>query len=234
MITVCMPTYNGEKYIYGQISSILEQLAPSDELIISDNGSTDATLLIIDGFRDSRISVAHDNEDPDLLRNIENALSHAHGEYIFLADQDDVWLPGRLAIMTSVLHDFDLVVSDAIVTDQNLSVVNQSLFHLLDSGPGMMKNLVKNTFVGCCMAFRKDVLAAALPFPKDTPMHDWWIGMIGEMKYSTCFLRQPLLYYRRHDASLSCTVLGSKYAIGKKLRWRYIMAKNLIQRQLQI
>lgn len=232
MISVCMVTYNGEKYIHAQIDSILKQLNCDDNLIISDDGSGDGTLDIIKSFCDSRISMIGNPGPHGVLLNIENALRFAQGDYIFLADQDDIWLPGRIEQMTSALDDFDLVVSDAMVTDQDLSVVNQSLFHLLDSGPGVIKNLVKNTFVGCCMAFRRTVLETALPFPQDTPMHDWWIGMIGELNFSTCFLRQPLLYYRRHDANLSCTVLGSKYAMKQKFMWRYVMGKNLIRRQL--
>jgi len=233
MISVCMAAYNGEKYIHCQIASILKQLASDDELIISDDGSSDGTLGIIEGFCDSRILSICNVGAPGLLFNIESALRLAQGDYVFLADQDDVWLPGRIAEMTLALQEFDVVVSDAIVTDQHLTVAHPSLFQLLGSGSGIIKNLIKNTYVGCCMAFRKTVLEAALPFPQDTPMHDWWIGMIGELNFSTCFLRRPLLYYRRHDANLSCTVFGSKYAMKQKFVWRYVMGKNLIRRQLE-
>ena len=233
MISVCMATYNGEKYIHGQIASILKQFASDDELIISDDGSTDGTLGVIEGICDSRVSIICNAGSPGILCNIESALRLAKGDYVFLADQDDVWLPGRIAEMTLALHEFDVVVSDAIVTDQHLTVAHPSLFQLLGSGSGIIKNLIKNTYVGCCMAFRRSVLEAALPFPQDTPMHDWWIGMIGELNFSTCFLRRPLLYYRRHDANLSCTASGSKYAMKQKFLWRYVMGKNLIRRQLE-
>ncbi len=234
MISVCMATYNGEKYIADQIDSILNQLGCDDELIISDDGSTDRTLDVIKKFHDCRISITSNSNARGLLCNIENALRLAQGDYVFLADQDDLWIPGRVVKMTSVLLEYDVVVSDAIVVDRYLSEIHGSLFQLLGSGPGLIKNLIKNTYVGCCMAFRKAVLEAVLPFPPDTPMHDWWIGMMGELKFSTYFLSQLLLYYRRHDACFSCTVLGSEYVMRQKLLWRYVMGKNMIRRQLDL
>lgn len=232
MISVCMAAYNGEKYIGDQVDSILKQLSWNDELIISDDGSTDRTLEIVKQFKDSRILLICNTKCRSILYNFENALRVANGEYVFLADQDDLWISGRIQIMVSALLYYDVVVSDAVVTDHDLAMIHPSLFQLLESGPGIIKNLLNNTYVGCCMAFKKAVLEASLPFPHDSPMHDWWIGMIGELSFSTYFLPQPLLYYRRHDTCSSYTVFDSKYSIKKKLLWRYIMMENLIRRQL--
>ena len=90
--SVCMATYNGEKYIAAQIISILAQIGPDDELIISDDGSTDKTVEIIKTFRDPRIKLYQDHVFRDPIKNFQHALTKSSGRYIFLADQDDVWM----------------------------------------------------------------------------------------------------------------------------------------------
>ncbi|MEO5643505.1 MAG: glycosyltransferase, partial [Bacteroidia bacterium] len=95
-ISVCLATYNGEKYIGEQLQSILIQLSQHDEVIISDDSSSDRTIDIVQAFGDSRIIILHGQTFRSPIRNFENALSHAGGQYIFLADQDDVWLPEKV------------------------------------------------------------------------------------------------------------------------------------------
>lgn len=95
MISVCMATYNGEEYIKEQLESILCQLGEMDEIIISDDGSTDNTLNIIESYNDSRIKIHINTGKHGFVYNFENALQKAKGEYIFLSDQDDIWLPEK-------------------------------------------------------------------------------------------------------------------------------------------
>ena len=104
MISVCMATYNGEKYIRQQICSIISQIGEGDEVIISDDGSTDSTLDTIRSMADSRIRIVKGPCRRSPTLNFENALSHAQGDYIFLADQDDVWLPGKVSACVQWLN----------------------------------------------------------------------------------------------------------------------------------
>ena len=97
-ISVCIATYNGEKYITDQLKSILSQLGGQDEIIISDNLSTDNTLNMIRLLNDDRIKVYH-NDARNVIRNFENAIIHATGGIIFLSDQDDLWKPGKVKKM---------------------------------------------------------------------------------------------------------------------------------------
>ncbi|MDE5758415.1 MAG: glycosyltransferase, partial [Allobaculum sp.] len=92
MISVCIATYNGERYIETQIRSILDQLNEDDEIIISDDSSTDRTLDIIRSLNDSRIKLFAGNKFHSRTFNFENALKQATGDFIFLSDQDDIWL----------------------------------------------------------------------------------------------------------------------------------------------
>lgn len=230
MISVCMTTWNGERYVQTQIESILNQLGEQDELIISDDGSTDQTLELIARFNDGRIVLLSNTGASGVVRNNENALRHARGEYIFLADQDDVWLPGKMARMKNALEFCDVVVSDCHVVDAFLEVTNPSLFHLLRSRPGLFRNLYRNSYIGCCMAMRRKVLERSLPFPEDTPMHDWWIGLIAEAAFKTEFIAEPLVLYRRHNSNASLTGGNSSFSVFRKLVWRLVLVKNLVLR----
>src|ERR1700712_935438 len=96
MTSVCLACYNGEKHIKEQIESILIQLDPSDELIISDDSSIDDTILIVKSIRDKRIKL-YINEKPSgrPTENFQNALRKAKGTFVFLSDQDDIWIAAK-------------------------------------------------------------------------------------------------------------------------------------------
>ena len=112
MISVCIATHNGGRFLKEQLTSILCQIGENDEVIISDDGSTDDTLKIINGFNDKRIIVVNQKSPKGLpaheyaTLNFENALKHAMGDYIFLADQDDVWVHNKVAVMMKYLENF--------------------------------------------------------------------------------------------------------------------------------
>ena len=166
MISVCMATYNGEKYIKEQLSSILSQLSEKDEIIVSDDSSTDKTVEIIESFQDKRIKILKNNKFRQPNLNFENALKYSKGDIIFLSDQDDVWIENKVEIILNQLKKYDLIVSDAFITNEKLNITNDSLFSEVNSNRGILKNIIKNTYYGCCMAFKRKVLKKALPFTK--------------------------------------------------------------------
>lgn len=227
-ISVALATYNGEKYISEQLNSILPQLGPEDEIIISDDGSSDRTLEIVAGFCSAQIKVLK-NPGKGVISNVENAIKHTSGDIIFLCDQDDVWLPDKVSVTKKYLLESDvkLVVSDAIVVDENLKVLEDSFFKLMNSGSGFIKNFIKNTYHGCCMAFLKELKEVILPFPKNIPMHDSWIGLMAELYGKVLFIPEKLIYYRRHQNN--ATVL-KRESLRKSLIWRKNLAVALIRR----
>lgn len=108
MISVCMASYNGAIFIKQQAVSILNQLGLEDELIISDDGSKDNTLEILASLNDSRIKIYHHSAPHGVVSNFENAIKHASGDYIFLSDQDDIWLSNKKEKCLSCLQEYDL------------------------------------------------------------------------------------------------------------------------------
>lgn len=223
-----MAAFNGERWIGAQIASVLAS-PQVDELIVSDDGSTDATRELVQGVGDARIRLV-DGPRAGLIRNFEHALQQARGDVIFLCDQDDIWLPGKVERVATALEGCGLVVTDCRVVDDSLAELHPSFFRFNRSRPGVLRNLIKNGYLGCCMAMRRGVLEAALPFPAGIAMHDWWIGLVAESMGPTCFLDEPLSLYRRHGGNASPTSTRSKVPAGTRLRWRVDMLRYLIAR----
>lgn len=209
MISVCMATYNGERFVRRQLESILPQLASVDEVIVSDDGSTDQTVSIIESLQDKRIRILHNSGRRGPVGNFENALRQAKGAIIFLSDQDDVWFPDKVARIRPLLDQYDLVLTDCEVTDDQNKTLMPSFFAHRGSRPGLLRNLYKNSYVGCCMAFRQSLLKKALPFPAQIYMHDWWLGLVAEAKGQVYFLPEPTIRYVRHGGNASPTGEGS-------------------------
>ena len=206
MISVLVVTYNGETYIREQIDSILKNIGLGDELVVSDDGSLDTTREILKSYQeqDARIRVM-EGPGEGVIANVEAGLRACRGDYIFLADQDD-----------------DARVTDAACKE----TLMQSFFVYRHSGRGAIKNIIKNTYMGCCMAFRKEVLDAVLPIPKDVTMHDQWIGVKCDLKYHrTVFLKEPLILYRRHEKNVSDF---SHNSVGVMIKNRLIFLKRIL------
>lgn len=238
MISVCMPTYNGERFIKEQISSILQQIGPEDELIISDDESTDDTLTIVKQFDDKRVRIVTHSAKLSYFKfnltskNIENALQYATGEYIFLADQDDIWIDGKVEEILKELRYFDLVIHDCEVVDENGKVLHQSYFDIIGAKQGIVKNLIKNSYLGCCMAFRRSLIKKIMPLPHAEVPHDIWIGLLAEYYGKVRFHKTPLLKYRRHSANLSFSAEKSNNSFAYRLRYRKILVQQFIKRIL--
>lgn len=231
-VSVCMATYNGEKYIAEQLASILPQLGEFDEIVISDNFSTDGTVNAVMGFGDSRIKINQFYER-NIVLNFENAIKLAKGNLIFLADQDDIWLPNKLKIMCNYLQNSDLVLSDCNIVDQSLNLIFPSFLKHRNVKSGLLNNIFRNGYLGCCMGFRRSLLDFALPFPRSLPMHDWWLGLVAEIYGKVTVVEIPLLLYRRHGANASQTTQSSRTSFAKRLIWRLHLIRSLIFRAAQ-
>lgn len=229
-ISVCMATYNGERYVAQQIASILEQLGPDDELVISDDGSTDRTCDIIRGIGDERILLLRNELAHGVNGNFENALRHSHGKYLFLSDQDDVWLPGKVEHCIEGLRKNVCVVHDAYITDGDLNVVIESSFKRFNGKKGFFRNWVRNGYLGCAMAFRRELLDTALPIPADLPVwHDIWFGSIAQLKYNIDFIPFKGIKFRRHSYNTSISSEGT-FPLLKMISYRMGLLKFLFYR----
>lgn len=233
-ISVCIPTYNGEKYIHQQLDSILSQLEMNDEVIISDDSSTDNTVEIIKSYNDKRIKLLENCTFQSPIFNLENALKMASRNWIFLSDQDDVWLPGRVERMKEELKDHDTVVCNSFMVDQNEKIIHNSYFEWKGCGDGFLRNLKKNTYLGCSLAFNRKILEFVLPFPKKIAMHDIWIGMVSEMIGKTCFIPEQLFLYRRHEDNYTAAIHKADDQLSDFTVWYKIWYRVVILWYLEV
>jgi glycosyltransferase involved in cell wall biosynthesis len=230
LISVCLPSYNGEKFIEEQIESILHSPLVS-ELLVSDDGSSDATLKILKEIssKDCRLKILN-GPQKGLHKNVEFLLKLAKGDYIFLSDQDDIWMKNKIPVMLEALKKNDLVVSDCIVIDKDKKVLFPSYFSLRPPKSGLFGNLIKNSYLGCCIAFKKSIATKAIPFPPKAASHDWWIGLIAETFGSVSYIHTPLIKYRRHINNLSSTTGPSTNSLMSKIFFRIYILSALVVR----
>ena len=231
MISVCIATYNGERYIKEQIVSILSQIKKSDEIIISDDGSTDNTLKVIQSIGAPNIKLYHNVKEHGYTPNFENALKLAKGDYVFLANQDDIWAPEKVSVMMSYLQRYDMVISDADIINAEGQKISDSYFKERGSKAGFWNNLVRFSFLGCSMAFRKEILKRALPFPPNHTLctHDNWLGIVAMSYYRTIVINDKLFHYRRHTTNTSAGGLLPTTTFFFKLRYRLYLILWLIR-----
>lgn len=214
MISVCIATFNGEKFIEKQLQSILHQLDAGDEVIISDSGSTDDTVKVIQAINDSRVKlyIYSNEENPiqksafekmDKIRNnFQNALLRARGDVIFLADQDDFWHENKVKRVIELLQDADCVVHDCTVV-QGGEILMPSFLDYFKPGRTKWSMFYKSPFMGCCMAFKISVLNRSLPFPEMHIEHDTWIGMCAYKTGKVKIADEVLMDYFRHGNNAS-------------------------------
>lgn len=233
-VSVAMATYNGERWLPLQLRSILDELEPADELVVVDDASTDRTRALLAEIADPRVRVLHNARNLGVRATFERALGATAGDIVFLADQDDVWLPGkRQALVDAIAADARnvLAIGDAEIVDGDGARVAESFMRGRGGFRGsLFATLVKNRYLGCALAFRRELLARVLPIPEDVPMHDMWIGALAACTGRVVYVDRVLMAYRRHGDNASPS---RRADVGTMLRWRWCLLKNVVLRLLR-
>jgi glycosyltransferase involved in cell wall biosynthesis len=237
IIQILMATYNGERYLREQLDSILNQIYEDWQILVHDDGSSDETMAILKVYHEKypqKIILIEDGcKMGGAKNNFVHLMTFVKAPYIVLCDQDDIWLPHKLETMVTLFAEYDLVLSDAIVINEQKQILLNSFMRHNRSKKGLLNNLIHNSYIGCCMGFNKKIYDLAMPIPLDVPMHDWWIGMIVESFGSCVFIDEPLIMYRRHAFNASKTTEESEFSLGTKINFRIILVKYLIQKWIK-
>lgn len=216
MISIAMTTYNGAQFVQAQLRSILEQTRQPDEIIICDDGSTDDTVNIIRHVMETsgtdRIRLVENEENLGYIRNFYKAISLTKGDYIFLADQDDIWhrekLEKSLAIMertgaAAICTRSRLIDQDGQEMDGNAFIVSVLLARLKEElGPVRFFDLViENVAQGCTYCFTKEVRAKYLALNSRQLIHDHQIMFIASLVGKVYACAEPMIDYRIHGSN---------------------------------
>ena len=230
--SVAMAVYNGEKYLQEQLISILQQLDREDELIVSVDPSSDNSWALLQQYakEDSRIRLLK-GPGQGVIANFSNALQNCGNDIIFLCDQDDVWVHEKINKIKKVFleQNVNLIVHDALIVDKSLNPDRSetTFFAWRKSKDGFWRNIMRNSYIGCCMAFKRSLLDVALPFPKDLPMHDQWLGLLAELTGEVYFYPEILIKYRRHGQNVSAS---QHSGIMQMVKWRADLVTALLKR----
>ena len=213
-ISVCMATYNGEKYVSRQLKSILEQLTDDDEVIVVDDCSTDGTVEAVKRLGDRRIIVHVNDRNRGEVFSFSRAMLLARNDFLFLSDQDDIWMPGRASLMTRRLVD-----SGAGVVSSNLEWMNTNEDPIDVPYDGVtsrdsnkhLKNIVeifvgKTNYFGCAMALRREFVNVVAPIPSFVESHDLWIALASNLVGANAHLDDKTLRKRKHAINATSTV----------------------------
>lgn len=233
MIDILMATCNGEQYLRPQLDSILRQSNQEWRLIIRDDCSSDNTVQIIKEYqllRPEQIQLIQ-TEQPggSAQNNFFKLLQYSTADYIMFADQDDVWLQQKIEITLEKMHQMErqygketplLVHTDLAVVDENLRVLNHSLFQMqqMDAERNQLNNiLVQNIVTGCTMMVNRALLNLVSEIPTKAIMHDMWIALVAAAFGEIGFVCEATMLYRQHEknANGAKNVKSVKYLLSK-------------------
>lgn len=231
-ISVCMATFNGEKFIKKQILSILDELENDDELVIVDDCSNDNTTELINSFNDDRIKLYINKTNQREIYSFNKAISYAKNKFIFLSDQDDIWMKGRVLKMKQKLNKYYLVTSNFTWInefDEDIKIFHDGVNE--KQSKNNIKNIIdiyfgKTNYYGCAMAFEKNLLNIAFPIPKNVESHDLWLALVANILSKNIHINDNTLLKRNHSSNVTSTI--SNRSILKKINSRLIFSLNIL------
>lgn len=211
-IFVALCTYNGERFLPEQLASLADQTRRPDEVVVCDDRSSDGTVALLRRFAEEAPFPVRIEVNPENLRstkNFEKAIGQCQGDVIALCDQDDRWLPEKLARMEAAFADpnVGLVACDAWLVGPNLERTGKRVWENLpfpsamqrqfDAGDGPKLMLRQNLVTGAACAFRASLRDVILPIPTSW-VHDGWIAYLAAATSDVRAIGEPLIEYRRH------------------------------------
>ena len=242
MIQVLLATHNGEKFLRPLLESLLAQTFQDFQVLISDDGSTDSTLQVIDDFSGrypEKFVLRGSRVHGGAKHNFMFLVSCASAEYVMFCDQDDVWLPNKIADALAAIKKSEsehgescpiLIHTDLIVVDDHLRPVNKSFMkyqnlngYRTELAPLLMQNVV----TGCTVMMNRSLLEKARINNATglMVMHDWWFSLIASAFGRIQYLDSPSILYRQHINN----VVGAK-----KWGWSYITGKIRSSRSKEV
>jgi glycosyltransferase involved in cell wall biosynthesis len=229
-ISVVLASYNGEQFIGAQLRSLLAVMDANDEIVVSDDGSTDDTRAVVASIQDARIRLLPPGPRLGYQGNFARAISAARGKYIFFSDQDDICLPKRVEQSLAALETAACVCGDATVVDSDLRTTSPSYFLLRKPrGFSAWSLLVRPAVIGATMACRREFLEAAMPFPRNIP-HDQWLSVLAASRRQLTVISTPFILYRRHAGVVSFTGVRSRRSLWTILSERARLSWALFTR----
>lgn len=241
-LSIGMCTYNGEKWLPEQLASIVGQTRPPDELVVTDDRSKDGTWEILERFQREApfdVTIVRNEENLGSTANCEKALSLCTGDVLLPSDQDDVWLPGKLAAIERAFAKnprATVAIGDCIVVKEDLRPLGYSMFEAHSYTPALRELMARDpirvlTFQNFAtaggMAFRADTRPYAFPCSRKW-IHDGWIALMAAMKGDVVTVPESMMLYRQHGRNQ----VGAGHATPARQAWTNLKNRFRDQRSL--
>ena len=215
MISILLATYNGEKYVAGQIESLLSQSVQDFKLYIRDDKSTDSTYSIVTRYAEkypNKIFTSQNQENTGGAKhNFFKMMIRNKDDYVMLCDQDDIWLPTKIEKSLKKIKEMEqefgastpiLVHSDLRVVDNELNTISPSYMKMANKSyeKKALNNVVTLNIAAGCTALYNRALAELIQVePECMVIHDWWLALIASAFGKIGTLNEPTVLYRQHD-----------------------------------
>lgn len=245
-VEVLLTTYNGAAFVKEQLASLFAQTVQDFTLLIWDDGSMDETVEIIEVFRKKhpqRITLFKGPTSGSAKKNFIRLMEKATADYVFLCDQDDIWLETKMENALEIITHLEsekgegtplLVHTDLQVVEQNLTMIDSSFAHYVGLWPvvSFKEALMQNDVTGCTAVYNKalsTLFQTNLPDAEKIVMHDWWLALIahefGQKEYSS----EALILYRQHGQNS----MGAKKSYGVKYKIKKLLSGQEVKRALK-
>lgn len=212
-VDIALATYNGSRYLDALLESLVAQDYDNIQVVVSDDASTDTTRTVIESFKD-RLDILFigGTHTVGVVANFERAIANCSGNYIALADQDDVWHPQKVSVLVAEICRLEenassqsaiLAFSDIKVVDEELNTIAKSFFSFTvkSSRANCFRDFaLANHVPGCAMMMNRALITLALPLPK-IRMHDFWFIQIAALNGKIGYVDKALLSYRQHSSN---------------------------------
>lgn len=235
-VQVLLATYNGERFLREQIDSLLRQTYAHFEILARDDGSRDGTVAILEEYaqrfpRQFRLLPTEKPTGHAKLNFLE-LMKAATADYVAFSDQDDVWLPEKLALEMEAMRGLEaahggrvplMVFTDLQIVDEQLTVLFPSMWKQQGLEPSNIhrfaRMIAQNVATGCTELLNRPLLDRALNMPLEAHIHDWWVALLAAGFGYAAIVPQATLLYRQHSHNtLSEVLLPRTRGIPN---WRY-------------
>ncbi|AQW97093.1 glycosyltransferase [Elizabethkingia anophelis] len=217
-ISVALCTYNGSKYLKYQLESILSQTLKVDEIVVCDDGSTDTTVACLEEYSKhypNLFKIYKNDYSLRTVKNFEKAISLTTGDLVFLADQDDFWMPSKVAEIVhffekntdctmvftdgELINEYGMLVGGTLFTKWNF---NKDIQDIWEENSRAIVALINfdNKITGATACFKRSLISSFMPMNLPCGMwHDAWIGLHAARNDGLRFINKCLIQYRVHS-----------------------------------
>jgi glycosyltransferase involved in cell wall biosynthesis len=212
-IDILLSTYNGDPYLKELMDSVLNQTFKDWRLIVRDDGSSDGTYEILlnycKQFPDKITLVNNKETHLGACQSFAQLLEYSTAKYIMFCDQDDVWLPTKIAVTLNRMCELEslheglpiLIHTDLKVVDKDLTIISESFWKFQHINPDLKKInnlLIMNNVTGCTMMINRELKMLSRSIPEGSVMHDWWIALVASVFGLTAYINSATILYRQH------------------------------------